>query len=287
MLSRRRVLLGGATIGLAGCGSSDNFTGNPSPLQATSPVTQGTNSQLFVLNANSGTRNGDQLRLVNVNPDVVWFDDRPSRQAGRQTTLSFVQGWASRGFDSDPPNAVLQVDNSSFPIILSQPILDGPAQTLSFTIQSDAGAPPLDQLPTTFGACALFIDDAGSGASMPLSLQFALVPGDTLEVLVKGVEVPVTFSVGIPGYQSGLTLSSTTALAPLTVAVFFDSILVSLPGSVGGANFELDLFLLSQPGIQNFQLASQGSAKGSLVNVTYPSSAVLTTAFTNFAWVNS
>lgn len=151
MLSRRRVLLGGATIGLAGCGSSDNFTGSPSPLQATSPVTQGTNSQLFVLNANSGTRNGDQLRLVNVNPDVVWFDDRPSRQAGRQTTLSFVQGWASRGFDSDPPNAVLQVDNSSFPIILSQPILDGPAQTLSFTIQSDAGAPPLDQLPTTWG----------------------------------------------------------------------------------------------------------------------------------------
>jgi len=256
-------------------------------VQASSPVTQAANSQLFVLNANAGTRNGNQLRLVNVNPDVVWFDDRPSRQAGRQTTLSFIQGWATRGFESDPPNAVLQVDNLSFPIILSQPIFDGPAQTLSFLIQPDAGAPPLDQLPTTFGACALFIDDAGSAASMALSLQFAMVPGDTLEVLVKGVEVPVTFAVGAPGYQSGLVLSSNTALAPLTVGVFFDSILVSLPGSAGGANFELDLFLLSQPGIQNFQLASQGSSKGSLVTLTDPGSAVLTSAFTNFAWVNS
>ena len=286
MLSRRRVLFGGALVGVVGCGSADNFASGQSPIPASPAGTQPAVSRLFVVNATSGTRNGAQLRMLNVAPDVVWFDDRPARSAGRQSTFAFVQDWGLRGFASDPPNAVIQIDNLSFPVILTQPIFEGASQSLTFVIQPDVGAPSIDQLPTQFGACALFIDDDSSTAGMSLSLTFSMKAGDTVEVLLSGVGGDPRFAVGLPDFQSGLVVNSTTPLAPLSLAVFFNSILVSLPNSGSGAEFDLDLFLVAQPGIQAIQLNARGSQFGSQVSVTFPSQSVITSEFTQFAWVD-
>jgi len=286
MLSRRRILLGGAALGLVGCGSPDNLTNLPGSTQPSpSPAVQLTASRLFVLNAQAGTRSGNQMRLTQVAPDVVWFDDRPARAAGRQTTLSFVQNWSQQGFDSDPPNAVLQVDNLSFPVILSLPVFDGPAQAITFTIQSDLGAPPLDQLPVNFGPCALFIDDGGftPQAAMAMSLHFSMKSGDSVEVTLVTDQMPVSFAIGEPGVQSGLLLNSIAPAGPLTVGVFFSSILVT---SGGVAEFDLNVFLLSQPGIQTFRIVAQGPRLGSQVSVTDPVAAVLSSLPTQIGWVD-
>lgn len=288
MLSRRRVLLGGAALGLLGCGSPDNSnttTGSfPQPTPSPIPATP---SRLYVLNAGAGSRSGDQLRLTQLSSEVIWFDDRPARAAGRQSTLSFLQQWEQLGFVSDPPNAVFQVENLSFPVILGKPILDGPAQAVTFAIQPDTGAPSLDQLPTSFGNCSLFIDDAGSyQAAMVLSLRFAISPGESIEVVLAADQVPVSIGIGQPGVQSGLILNAGAPTGPAVVGLFFNSVLVSCPSAGNGAQFDMDLFVLAQPGIQTFRIVAQGLGAGSQVSITSPVQVQLSNVPTQLNWVD-
>jgi len=156
--SRRRLLLAGAALGLAGCGSKDLLLG---PAAAQAPSTSTPRSRLFVANAQGGSLSGNLLTLVGVAPDVVWFEDRPGRQAGRQSTASFIADWGILGFLSDPPNAVLEVGGKSFAVILTQPVYDSASQTLGLRVESDRGATPLSEVPATLGANSLFIDNAG------------------------------------------------------------------------------------------------------------------------------
>ena len=54
--------------------------------------------------------NGMDVTLVmeGVDPDTIWFTDRPTRESGAITTTKLAGEWAKGGtFDIDPPNAAL------------------------------------------------------------------------------------------------------------------------------------------------------------------------------------
>ncbi|MCB0828872.1 MAG: pentapeptide repeat-containing protein [Solirubrobacterales bacterium] len=48
-----------------------------------------------------------RLSLRGVNPQVVWFSDRPARQSGQIPVRGFTRSWAGFGFNENPPNAAL------------------------------------------------------------------------------------------------------------------------------------------------------------------------------------
>jgi hypothetical protein len=53
------------------------------------------------------------LRLVNVNPQTLYFSDRPKRVAGNLTMPAYFDEWTAKAgpdnFKNDPPNATLSV----------------------------------------------------------------------------------------------------------------------------------------------------------------------------------
>ncbi len=67
---------------------------------------------LFVLSATSGSLKGDTLTLNGV-PNVIYFSDRPAREAGHMSLSNFIEMWnkGSDNYNVDPPNATLSVLN--------------------------------------------------------------------------------------------------------------------------------------------------------------------------------
>ena len=67
-------------------------------------------SYLFVISGASGSLDGDKLTLNGV-PNVVYFTDRPARQAGHISKIAFLDSWhkGTSNFDADPPNAALSI----------------------------------------------------------------------------------------------------------------------------------------------------------------------------------
>ena len=86
---------------------------------------------LFVQSGGKVTLEGGKLRISDVNPNTLYFSDRPERIVGKVTTTDFVDHWASGddSFKSDPPNAVLTADNGNsaeeVTLVLRDPRLDG------------------------------------------------------------------------------------------------------------------------------------------------------------------
>ena len=67
---------------------------------------------LFVQNAKSATLKDGVLTLASVNPQTIYFSDRPERIVGHASTEDFVTNWGHGGSDSfaaDPPNAALSI----------------------------------------------------------------------------------------------------------------------------------------------------------------------------------
>ncbi len=190
--TRRQVLYGAALLGLAGCGGSSD-TLNPASAQTPTlpPPTPGpgTSGRLYVAYAEGGTISGNVLTLIETRSNVVWFEDRPGRRAGRQSTASFVADWSSLGFASVPPNAALEVGGRSLPIILRDPVYDAGTGTLRFVVEADQGA-QLSSVPSAFSDVSLFID---SGAS----------PSSTKEILLEAASLP-----GLGGLQVAITEGS-------------------------------------------------------------------------------
>ena len=135
-------------------------------------------SILFVQTATSGTfvatDNGYSLTLDEVNPQIIYFSDRPDRITDHMTVEDFVNMWniGDDSFESNPPNAavtVLGAEESEDTIIvkLTNPVFDSEIMTLQYTAQiledtSDGlsyFAEHVDgTLPESFGDVALFID---------------------------------------------------------------------------------------------------------------------------------
>ncbi|MBJ7898497.1 MAG: hypothetical protein GC158_00950 [Cyanobacteria bacterium RI_101] len=57
------------------------------------------------------------LRLINVNPQTLYFSDRPQRVAGNLTMPAYFDEWTAKAgpdnFKNDPPNATLSVSGGA------------------------------------------------------------------------------------------------------------------------------------------------------------------------------
>jgi hypothetical protein len=106
----------------------------------------------------SGMSSGDHtITLQGAGGATLFFADRPDRVVGHVSTQKFVNEWGNgeNSFAEDPPNAVATV-------VLRNPQLAGDA--LTYNIEVLEGT-----LPTSAGACSLFIDPIGRPLS-PMSV---------------------------------------------------------------------------------------------------------------------
>lgn len=154
-------------------------------------------SWLFSVTAAGGTftpPTGDAsvLTLTGVDRRLTAFTDRPDRDAATIPIGALFAAWPEM-FASDPPNAVLAVENPdgdsvSLVVTLTNPRLDGDTATfdarivqtrarrpeLAALLQSAAGTPP-----ATFGTARLFIDDTTEiTACVDKDLELVNPPGE-------------------------------------------------------------------------------------------------------------
>ena len=116
---------------------------------------------LFVQYAESVTLADNTLTMKGIQPETLYFSDRPDRVVGRESTKKFVEHWWKEGEDSfakNPPNAVLAVMSKPVPldlvVVLKEPKLEGDALVYQVEVLDgpDAGEGE---------ANALFIDVIG------------------------------------------------------------------------------------------------------------------------------
>ena len=107
------------------------------------------------------------LRLVKVNPQTLYFSDRPKRIAGNLTTADYLKTWKEGrdSFNADPPNATLSVyepgraDPTLVVVTLMKPVVDG--ADLLYTYKIVEGT-----MPANGGQTSLFIDWYGVGGGV-------------------------------------------------------------------------------------------------------------------------
>lgn len=121
---------------------------------------------LFVQSAKSATIENGVLTLTGVSPSMLWFTDRPERQAGHCEVEKFIEAMTDNpdpdSFKKDPPNATLSVFDGDFVtdvlVTLLEPKLEG--DTLSFPVKILEGPESVKG-----GPASLFIDPIGRPAS--------------------------------------------------------------------------------------------------------------------------
>jgi hypothetical protein len=147
-----------------------SLTATFSPVKAQQQKTEAQKVQLmFVQTADNIKTDNQTIRLVNVNPQTLYFADRPVRLAGHITTPEYMKEWtASAGsdnFTNDPPNATLSVyekgqpQNSLVVIEISNPVIDGKDIIYNYKVIEGT-------MPKTGGQNALFIDWIGAGGGV-------------------------------------------------------------------------------------------------------------------------
>jgi hypothetical protein len=109
------------------------------------------------------------FRLVKVNPQTLYFTDRPQRIAGHIKMPAYLAEWTraagSDNFSSDPPNATLSVyepgqpNNTVTVVKISQPVVEGDDLIYSYKLIEGT-------MPNAGGATALFIDWIGAGGGV-------------------------------------------------------------------------------------------------------------------------
>lgn len=211
-------LVGVLAVTVAACSSdgsdeASSSTTTTAPASTTSAKAVGVSSDvpppqvpvLGVLNAAAGTLEGDQLTLTGVEPDGVWFTDRPVRQAGVSDLDAFTDLFFSR---TDPPNAAIELADARqagdvMIVELSDPSWNAESHTLTLTAKpiddvdaaTVAAHPGLAgyvdrndaKLPASFGANSVFLDagsDAAAGGSDDVSALAA-----KLTTTIEGYEV--------------------------------------------------------------------------------------------------
>lgn len=85
-------------------------------------------------------KEGYKLILEESNDTVIWFADRPIREAGSLHISNFLKTWdkGEDSFKKDPPNAVLIIDNSE-PIVVELILADWNEKRATFEIKSLKG----------------------------------------------------------------------------------------------------------------------------------------------------
>jgi hypothetical protein len=117
---------------------------------------------LFVEQAKSMAFSAGVMTLMEVNPTIIFFCDRPVRIAGHMTLDAFMRlvSEGENSFKENPPNAALSIFGKDGDVALvvmvlpKAPKIDG--TTMSFEIQVLEGT-----MPKIGGPIALFIDPIG------------------------------------------------------------------------------------------------------------------------------
>jgi hypothetical protein len=109
------------------------------------------------------------IRLVNVNPQSLYFADRPVRLAGHINMADYMKEWTSKAgkdnFGKDPPNATLSVyepgkpDSTLTVVEISNPKMVGKDLVYSYKVIDG-------KVPKAGGETAIFIDWIGVGGGV-------------------------------------------------------------------------------------------------------------------------
>ena len=117
---------------------------------------------LFVQNAKAMSFDGARLTLKQADPNIIWFCDRPVREAGHLTRDAFMK-LVTEGEDSfteKPPNAAVSIFSDDQDVIAvvvelhAKPITSG--EDFIFPVKVLDG-----ELPKEGGAVSMFIDPIG------------------------------------------------------------------------------------------------------------------------------
>ncbi len=107
------------------------------------------------------------LRLINIDPQTVYFSDRPYRKAGHISMDKYLEAWAEvdGNFSETPPNAALSVfevgqdENSLVVLELFDPVVEGADLIYRYAVIDG-------EFPKSSGPAALFIDTIGPGGGV-------------------------------------------------------------------------------------------------------------------------
>jgi hypothetical protein len=160
------LLLAALMLSMPGCSKTEPTS--------TPPTTSATSSQaqlMFVQSAEDIRVNptNKTVRLIKVNPQTLYFSDRPVRMAGHLKMADYLTEWTAKAgkdnFGADPPNATLSVyepgqpDNTIIVVEILNPIVEGSDITYTYKIINGT-------MPVAGGATALFIDWIGAGGGV-------------------------------------------------------------------------------------------------------------------------
>ena len=111
---------------------------------------------LFFISGTSGSLDGDTLTLNGV-PNVLYFSDRPARNAGHLSVSEFIEMW-DKGVDSfkaDPPNATLAVlkEDGAKDVVVELISVVHKSDSVIFKVAVLEGT-----IPESFRTTSLFID---------------------------------------------------------------------------------------------------------------------------------
>lgn len=107
------------------------------------------------------------FRLVRVNPQTLYFSDRPLRMAGNLKMADYLKTWKDGrdNFGADPPNATLSVyepgraEQTFVVVTIMKPVVDGADLVYSYKVIEGT-------MPANGGATSLFIDWFGPGGGV-------------------------------------------------------------------------------------------------------------------------
>jgi len=121
---------------------------------------------LHMIQASDGQIEGDEetgykLILEEPHDTVIWFADRPIRQAGYVHIRDFLKAWdtGKDSFEKDPPNAVLVIGNSE-PVVVELILESWNENKATFKIKSLKG-----KITDKSGSVTLFIDMMVTGSN--------------------------------------------------------------------------------------------------------------------------
>ena len=109
---------------------------------------------LFVISGTSGSLDGDTLTLNGV-PNVIYFSDRPNRNAGHMSVSKFLEMWdkGSDSFKADPPNATLSMLKNEGIVVVELISVEQKSGSVVFKVAVLEGT-----IPESFRTTSLFID---------------------------------------------------------------------------------------------------------------------------------
>jgi len=156
------LLVAAAMFSMAGCSTTSK----------TSTTSSQTQAQLMFVQSAEDVRvdpANQTLRLVKVNPQTLYFSDRPVRIAGHLKMADYLTEWTAKAgkdnFGKNPPNATLSVyepgqpDNTVVVVEITNPVVDGADILYNYKLINGT-------MPTAGGATALFIDWIGVGGGV-------------------------------------------------------------------------------------------------------------------------